>query len=149
VEACNDVQVAGVLKLEGSGADTRIGFQNGAETMEDSTCVSCGHCVTVCPTGSLVEKGIEDATTIPLPGFTQKNSIGKTHEQRGKQKGPMTPKERTASNSVGGTGTPETPETPGTTETTETKATTTNTDEPADPTHTAEYWRDEKRGEWP
>ena len=92
VEACNDVQVEGVLRVEGTGKDTRIGFQNGAETMEDSTCVSCGHCATVCPTGSLVEKGIEDATTIQIPGFTQKNSVGKTYERSGESKGPMTPK---------------------------------------------------------
>jgi formate dehydrogenase major subunit len=92
VEACNDVQVEGVLRVEGSGADTRIGFQSGVETMEDSTCVSCGHCATVCPTGSLVEKGIEDATTIPIPGFTQKNSVGKVREGTGETKGPMTPK---------------------------------------------------------
>jgi len=92
VEACNDVQVEGVLRVEGSGADTRIGFQNGAATMEDSTCVSCGHCATVCPTGSLVEKGIEDATTIQIPGFTQKNSVGKSYERDGSPKGPMTPK---------------------------------------------------------
>jgi len=95
VEACNDVQVEGVLRMEGTGQDTRIGFQSDAETMEDSTCVSCGHCVTVCPTGSLVEKGIEDATTIPLPGFTQKNSVGTAYERSGKSKGPMTPKKRT------------------------------------------------------
>jgi formate dehydrogenase major subunit len=92
VESCNDVQVEGVLRMEGSGRDTRIGFQSDAETMEDSTCVSCGHCVTVCPTGALVEKGIEDATTIPIPGFTQKNSVGKTIEGSGRTKGPMTPK---------------------------------------------------------
>ncbi|WP_424000302.1 2Fe-2S iron-sulfur cluster-binding protein [Haloarcula salina] len=94
VEACNDVQVEGVLRMEGSGQDTRIGFQSDAETMEDSTCVSCGHCATVCPTGSLVEKGIEDASTIPIPGFTQKNSVGKTMESSGQTKGPMTPKKR-------------------------------------------------------
>ena len=97
VEACNDVQVEGVLRMEGSGQDTRIGFQSGAETMEDSTCVSCGHCATVCPTGALVEKGIEDATTIPIPGFTQKNSVGKTYERTGTPKGPMTPKKRAGS----------------------------------------------------
>ncbi|MFH5799102.1 2Fe-2S iron-sulfur cluster-binding protein [Haladaptatus sp. CMAA 1911] len=91
VEACNDVQVEGVLRMEGHGGETRIGFQNGAETMEKSTCVSCGHCVSVCPTGSLVEKGIEDATTIPLPGFTQKNSVGEAIESANVQKGPMTP----------------------------------------------------------
>jgi formate dehydrogenase major subunit len=94
VEACNDVQVEGVLRVEGSGKDTRIGFQSDVETMEESTCVSCGHCATVCPTGSLVEKGIEDATTIPLPGFTQKNSIGTSYENTGRTKGPMTAKKR-------------------------------------------------------
>jgi formate dehydrogenase major subunit len=94
VEACNDVQVEGVLRMEGSGQDTRIGFQSDVETMEESTCVSCGHCATVCPTGALVEKGIENATTIPIPGFTQKNSIGKTVESSGETKGPMTPKKR-------------------------------------------------------
>ncbi|WP_435359528.1 formate dehydrogenase subunit alpha [Haloarchaeobius sp. DFWS5] len=81
VEACNDVQVEGVLRIEGHGEDTRIGFQNDADAFDDSTCVSCGHCATVCPTGSLVEKGMADATTIPLPGFTQKNSIGKVQSK--------------------------------------------------------------------
>ena len=94
VEACNDVQVEGVLRIEGHGQDTRIGFQSDAETMEESTCVSCGHCATVCPTGALVEKGIEDATTSPLPGFTHKNSIGTSYENTKQPKGPMTPKKR-------------------------------------------------------
>ncbi len=80
VEACNDVQVEGVLRVEGTGEDTRIGFQTDAETMADSTCVSCGHCATVCPTGSLVEGGLVDATTLPLPGFTQRNSVGSVLE---------------------------------------------------------------------
>ncbi len=76
VDACNDVQVEGVLRIEGHGEDTRIGFQSDAETMADSECVSCGHCATVCPTGSLTEKGIGGVATLPLPGFTQRNSIG-------------------------------------------------------------------------
>jgi len=92
VEACNDVQVEGVLRVEGSGEDTRIGFQSGAETMADSTCVSCGHCATVCPTGSIVESDIVDVATIQLPGFTQTNSVGRTYEREGEREGPMTPK---------------------------------------------------------
>ena len=76
VEGCNDVQVEGVLRMEGHGEDTRIGFQSDAETMAESECVSCGHCATVCPTGSLTEKGIGGAATLPIPGFTQRNSIG-------------------------------------------------------------------------
>lgn len=76
VDACNDVQAEGVLRIEGHGEDTRIGFQSDAETMADSDCVSCGHCATVCPTGALTEKGIDGPATLPLPGFTQRNSIG-------------------------------------------------------------------------
>jgi formate dehydrogenase major subunit len=82
--------------MEGEGSDTRIGFQSDAETMADSTCVSCGHCVTVCPTGALVETGLVDATTIPLPGFTQTNSVGSTVEGSDRPKGPMTPRKRDA-----------------------------------------------------
>ncbi|NUB93518.1 (2Fe-2S)-binding protein [Haloterrigena sp. SYSU A121-1] len=130
VEACNDVQVEGVLRIEGSGQDTRIGFQSDAETMEGSTCVSCGHCVTVCPTGSLVEKGIEDATTIPLPGFTQKNSVGETYESTGRSKGPMTPKKRTE----------RTPE----------KLTTEMIDAPTDDSTSSDAWDDDAQsgGDW-
>ncbi|OYR42970.1 formate dehydrogenase subunit alpha [Halorubrum sp. Ib24] len=80
VEGCSDVQVEGVLRIEGHGEDTRIGFQSDAETMHDSDCVSCGHCATVCPTGALTEKGIGGVATLPLPGFTQRNSIGKVIE---------------------------------------------------------------------
>ena len=80
VEGCNDVQVEGVLRIEGHGEDARIGFQSDAETMADSECVSCGHCATVCPTGALTEKGIGGAATLPLPGFTQRNSIGEVIE---------------------------------------------------------------------
>jgi len=81
VEACNDVQTEGVLKIEGTGEDTQIGFQSDAETMADSECVSCGHCATVCPTGSLTEKGMADMATLPLPGFNQRNSIGDVIER--------------------------------------------------------------------
>jgi len=81
VEACNDVQVEGVLRIEtDADGEPRIGFMSEAETMADSTCVSCGHCATVCPTGSLVESDYADATTLPIPGFTQKNSVGKVLE---------------------------------------------------------------------
>jgi len=80
VDACNDVQVEGVLRIEGYGSETRIGFQSEAETMAASNCVSCGHCSTVCPTGALTEKGIGGATTLPLPGFTQRNSVGRVIE---------------------------------------------------------------------
>jgi formate dehydrogenase major subunit len=81
VDACNDVQVEGVLRVEGSGSETRIGFQSDADTMHDSTCVTCGHCATVCPTGALVEDGLADASTLPFPGFSQRNSVGSVLER--------------------------------------------------------------------
>ncbi|MFC6836851.1 formate dehydrogenase subunit alpha [Halomarina ordinaria] len=80
VEACNDVQVEGVLRIDGSGGDTHVDFQTDAATMADSTCVSCGHCATVCPTGSLTEKGYDGVATLPIPGFNQRNSVGKVIE---------------------------------------------------------------------
>ncbi|MGZ0746209.1 formate dehydrogenase subunit alpha [Haloparvum sp. AD34] len=80
VEACNDVQAEGVLRIEGSGQDTRIGFQSDADTMADSECVSCGHCATVCPTGSITEKGMAGMATLPIPGFNHHNSIGEAVE---------------------------------------------------------------------
>ncbi|MFD1512926.1 formate dehydrogenase subunit alpha [Halomarina rubra] len=80
VEACNDVQVSGVLRIENHEGEPRIAFQNGAETMASSTCVSCGHCSTVCPTGALTEKHMGGVATLPIPGFNQKNSIGKSYD---------------------------------------------------------------------
>jgi formate dehydrogenase major subunit len=102
VEGCNDVQVEGVLRIEGHGENTRIGFQSDAETMHDSECVSCGHCATVCPTGALTEKGIGGATTLPLPGFTQRNSIGTVIEHEDVE----TIDDTTAPNRSFGTGAP-------------------------------------------
>ncbi|UIO98655.1 formate dehydrogenase subunit alpha [Halobaculum sp. CBA1158] len=78
VDACNDVQMSGVLRIEGTGEDTEIGFQSDAETMADSACVSCGHCATVCPTGSLTERGLAGLATLPIPGFSHRNSVGKS-----------------------------------------------------------------------
>jgi len=115
--------------------------------MEDSTCVSCGHCATVCPTGSLVEKGIEDATTIPLPGFNQKNSVGKTIEGTGEDKEPMTQKKRQHSTNTnanananaqtdGGTASVE-----HSNSNTEDKNNTNQTDDTG--------WKDISSGEWP
>jgi formate dehydrogenase major subunit len=80
VDACNDVQVEGVLRIEGQGQDTRIAFQNGAEAMADSTCVSCGHCTTVCPTGALTETGMSGVSSLPIPGFDQRTSVGSVLE---------------------------------------------------------------------
>ncbi len=52
IRACDDVQVNGVIGRTGKGYTTRIGFDLD-DPMGVSTCVSCGECEKVCPTGAL------------------------------------------------------------------------------------------------
>lgn len=52
IRACDDVQVNEVIGRTGKGYETRISFDLD-DPMGDSTCVSCGECEKVCPTGAL------------------------------------------------------------------------------------------------
>lgn len=54
VQVCaEDAQFAFALNFNGRGFDTRIAtFEN--DPMPDTTCVFCGQCVGVCPTGALL-----------------------------------------------------------------------------------------------
>ncbi len=55
VRACDEVQHNDVIGRTGKGYSVRIGFDLDAG-MGVSSCVSCGECVAVCPTGALVNK---------------------------------------------------------------------------------------------
>ncbi len=55
VEACQDVQVNETLHIDWSLERPRVVWDEGVEA-GDSSCVSCGHCVTVCPVNALMEK---------------------------------------------------------------------------------------------
>ncbi len=57
IRACNDVQANHVIGRTGKGHHARIAFDLDAP-MGESTCVSCGECVSACPTGALVNKPI-------------------------------------------------------------------------------------------
>ncbi len=55
VRVCNELQCTGAIGLNERGFFTHMGtpFEMG---IENSTCVSCGNCVSVCPVGALMPK---------------------------------------------------------------------------------------------
>jgi formate dehydrogenase major subunit len=57
VEACQDVQVSEVLSVDWEREKPRVIWDNDVP-INESSCVSCGHCVTVCPCNTLMEKSM-------------------------------------------------------------------------------------------
>jgi formate dehydrogenase major subunit len=57
VEACQNVQVNETLSIRWEDPHPRV-LWDGGSTIGDSSCVSCGHCVTVCPCNALMEKSM-------------------------------------------------------------------------------------------
>lgn len=57
VEACQNLQVNETLSINWEDADPRVLWDGGA-SIGESSCVSCGHCVTVCPCNALMEKSM-------------------------------------------------------------------------------------------
>jgi formate dehydrogenase major subunit len=57
VEACQNVQVNETLTINWESEHPRV-LWDGGETIAGSSCVSCGHCITVCPCNALMEKSM-------------------------------------------------------------------------------------------
>ncbi len=57
VQACQNVQVNETLSINWEDMHPRVLWDGGAPIGE-SSCVSCGHCVTVCPCNALMEKSM-------------------------------------------------------------------------------------------
>lgn len=57
VEACQDVQVSEVLSIDWEREQPRVIWDKDVP-INESSCVSCGHCVTVCPCNALMEKSM-------------------------------------------------------------------------------------------
>lgn len=57
VEACQNVQVNETLTIRWEDEHPRV-LWDGGSTIGESSCVSCGHCVTVCPCNALMEKSM-------------------------------------------------------------------------------------------
>lgn len=57
VRACRDVQSNDVIGMSYRGHGSQITFDFD-DPMGDSTCVACGECVQICPTGALIENSL-------------------------------------------------------------------------------------------
>src|SRR5271154_3262336 len=55
VESCQNVQVNETLSIRWEDEHPRV-LWDGGSPIGESSCVSCGHCVTVCPCNALMEK---------------------------------------------------------------------------------------------
>ena len=58
IEACRQVQGIGVIKLDHTGTNAAVSF--GGPWGESETCIQCGQCALVCPTGALAVKDQTD-----------------------------------------------------------------------------------------
>ena len=65
VRICDEVMGIGALGLVGRGFDTNV-MPTLEKKLADSGCISCGQCVSVCPTGALKGKHFT-AKDVPLP----------------------------------------------------------------------------------
>ena len=57
VEACQNVQVNETLSIRWEDEHPRVLWDGGTQ-IAGSSCVSCGHCITVCPCNALMEKSM-------------------------------------------------------------------------------------------
>ncbi len=67
VRGCDELQHNDVITRTGKGYDTRIAFDLDAP-MGESTCVACGECMAVCPTGALTNQALGNVKLKPLNG---------------------------------------------------------------------------------
>ncbi|MBK8258462.1 MAG: formate dehydrogenase subunit alpha [Polyangiaceae bacterium] len=73
VRGCDDIQHNDVIGRTGKGYTTQIGFDLN-QPMGQSSCVSCGECLAVCPTGALVNKPIS-LPIVPRKSLKQVDSV--------------------------------------------------------------------------
>lgn len=57
VRVCSEVEGARVWDVMGRGASSRVVAEMNRKWGDATSCTGCGKCVSVCPTGALVEKG--------------------------------------------------------------------------------------------
>ena len=65
VRACEEVQGVAAIDITGRGSGARVDTAFG-EGLNVSSCVNCGQCVLVCPTGALTERSHLDQVEAAL-----------------------------------------------------------------------------------
>jgi len=73
IRGCDDIQSNEVIGRNGKGFLSRIGFDDD-RPMGASTCVSCGECAAVCPTGALVSRPVAPSP-VPAKSLTAVKSV--------------------------------------------------------------------------
>jgi formate dehydrogenase major subunit len=73
VEACQDLQVNETLSINWEDPHPRV-LWDGGSIIGESSCVSCGHCISVCPCNALMEKSMLGHagffTALPKPALS-------------------------------------------------------------------------------
>ena len=72
MRACRDVQMNDVIGMAYRGSGSKVVFDFDKD-MGGSTCVACGECVQVCPTGALMESALVDKATGKRTEFEDKS----------------------------------------------------------------------------
>ena len=72
VRACREVQMNDVIGMAYRGHGSKVIFDFDKD-MGNSTCVACGECVQVCPTGALMESSLLDKATQKRVAFESKS----------------------------------------------------------------------------
>lgn len=67
IRGCNELQHNNVITRTGKGYGTRIAFDLDVP-MGASSCVACGECAAVCPTGALTHKSLQGLRLEPVGG---------------------------------------------------------------------------------
>lgn len=75
IRACDEVQANDVIGRSGKGYGTRIAF-DARSPMGASTCVSCGECAAVCPTGALTHRPLPSPEADDLKAGSRTAAIG-------------------------------------------------------------------------
>lgn len=64
IRGCDELQHNDVMTRSGKGAATHIAFDLDVP-MGESTCVACGECAAVCPTGALTNRALDGLSLVP------------------------------------------------------------------------------------